>query len=274
MGSSGGSRVQGETSTPCTGPSTAANCGPTVPPGGQRPKIVWIERQARKYVSKDQLDLHTSFPEEKQQVARFTSQVLRLHCLWKLSMEPPSFLEGRLDQTLRCLKTPLETLSLTNYQLTESDLAPLPQCPNISQLKGLDLSGSSLTGFSLKPLQVAARLQDLGLDLCGLTEAHLGAILPAPSLCHQLQTFRVSGNVLSAAMDGRPLYHTAQRHHLHPELYPAPLESFGAQGAPHLGTFAQVQAEPTEILRDLGLPWTIWLSTSPCPRYGARYSMI
>lgn len=179
----------------------------------------------------------------------------------------------------RCLKTPLETLSLTNCQLTESDLAPLPQCPNVSQLKGLDLSSSSLTGFSLEPLQVlqekvAATPRDPGLDLCGLTEVHLGAILPAPSLCHQLRTFSVHGNILSAAMDGRPLYHTARQCHLPLELYPAPLESYGAQGAPHLGTFAQVQAEPTEILRDLVLPWTIWLSTSPCPHYGTRYSMI
>lgn len=43
----------------------------------------------------------TPSKEEKQHVARFTSQFLRLHHLQKLSMDSPSFLEGRLDQMLR-----------------------------------------------------------------------------------------------------------------------------------------------------------------------------
>ncbi|KAF3820306.1 hypothetical protein GH733_015815, partial [Mirounga leonina] len=213
----------------------------------------------------------TPSKEEKQHVARFTSQFLQLHHLQKLSMDSPSFLEGRLDEMLRCLKTPLETLSITNCQLTESDLAHLSQCPNVSQLKDLDLSGISLTYFSPELLQVllekvAATLQDLDLDLCGLTEAHLKAVLPALSRCHQLQTFSVRGNLLSGAIVGRLLRPTARLRHLRLELYPAPLESYDPQGALHLGRFAQL----TKILRDLGLPRTIWLSTSPCPHYGSK----
>ena len=75
--------------------------------------------------------------------------------------------------------------------LTESDLIHLSQCPSISQLKGLDLSGVIVTNFRPVILQillekVAATVLELGLDDCEILDSQLEAILPALSLCFQL----------------------------------------------------------------------------------------
>uniref|UniRef100_A0A667I6Y5 PRAME family member 12-like n=1 Tax=Lynx canadensis TaxID=61383 RepID=A0A667I6Y5_LYNCA len=193
-------------------------------------------------------------------------------CLRSLLPRSPDLTASFLP---RCLKSPLEALSITNCQLTESDLACLSQCPSISQLKELDLSGLSLACFSPKPLQVllervAATIQDLVLEYCGLSDTHLEAILPALSHCHQLQTFSVRGNHLSMALMERLLRHTAGLSRLSLELYPAPLESYSSQGIIHPGRFAQAQAELLGILKDLGLPRTIWLRTNPCPHCGSK----
>ena len=56
-------------------------------------------------------------------------------------------------------------LAVTNWQLTESHLPHLSQSPNLHQLKGLDLSGVTMTNFRPEVLhvlleKVAATLQD------------------------------------------------------------------------------------------------------------------
>ena len=81
----------------------------------------------------------------------------------------------------RCLKTPLDNISITNCLLTESDLTHLSQCPNIRQLKGLDLSGVTMTDFSpeiphILLEQVAATLQELNLEWCGIRESQCESI--------------------------------------------------------------------------------------------------
>ncbi|XP_057588233.1 PRAME family member 12-like [Hippopotamus amphibius kiboko] len=215
----------------------------------------------------------SAFEEQQQHVFQFTSQLLRLHHLRDLYMESPSFLEGCLDQMLRCLKTPLDNLSITNSLLTELDLTHLSQCSNISQLKGLNLSGVTLTNFSPELLQVlvekvAATLQELELDLCGIRNSQLEAILPALSRCSQLRSFSLCGNLLSMAIMEKMLRHTAGLPCLSQELYPAPQESYSSQGILQPGRLIQLQAELLEILRDLGYPRTIWISSSPCTHCG------
>ncbi|KAM9110799.1 PRAME family member 8-like [Megaptera novaeangliae] len=174
---------------------------------------------------------------------------------------------------LRCLMTTLDNLSITNFQLTESDLIHLSQCLNISQLKGLDLSDVRLTFFSPELLhvlleKVAATLQELDLSQCGIMDSQLEAILPALSSCSQLRSFSLCGNLLSMAVMEKMLRHTVGLPCLSQELYPAPQESYCPQGVPLEGRLAQLQAELFEILRDLGWPRTIWLSLSPSPHYG------
>ncbi|XP_057588367.1 PRAME family member 27-like [Hippopotamus amphibius kiboko] len=211
--------------------------------------------------------------QEEHHVVQITSQFLRLHHLRDIRMESPSFLQGRLDQILRCLKTPLDNLTITHCLLTESDLTHLSQCPNISQLKGLDLSGVTLTDFSPELLQVllekvAATLQELDLDLCGIMDSQLEALLPVLTHCSKLRTFSLCGNLLSMAVMEKLLHHTDGLPGLILELYPAPRESYNSQRILHPGRLAQLQAELIEIMSNLGRPRTIWISSSPCPRWG------
>ncbi|XP_007170125.2 PRAME family member 12-like [Balaenoptera acutorostrata] len=211
--------------------------------------------------------------QDHQYLLQFASQILRLQYLRDLHMESPSFLEGRLNQMFRCLKTPLDNLAITNCLLTESDLTHLFQCPNISHLKGLNLSGVTLTNFSPELLQVllekvAATLQELDLNLCGIMDSQLEAILPALSHCSHLRVFSMCGNLLSMAVMERLLRHTDGLTGLNLELYPAPRESYSSQGVLHQERLALLHAELLEILRDLGHPRTIWISPSPCPHCG------
>ena len=163
----------------------------------------------------------------------------------------------------------MDNLIITHCLLIESDLTHLSECLNISQLKGLDLSGIKLTNFNPQLLQVllekvVATLQELDLDECGIMDSHLEAILPALSHCFQLSSFSVCGNLLSMVITEKLLQYTAELPHLGQELYPAPQECYGAQGAFCPRRLTQLKAELLEIMRDLGQPRTIWISSSPC----------
>ena len=171
--------------------------------------------------------------------------------------------------------TPLDHLAITHCRLTELDLTHLSQCPNIHQLKGLDLSGVTMTDFSPKILcilleQVAATLQELNLEKCGITESQFESILPVLTCCSQLRTFSLCGNVLSMAIMEKLLSHTTGLLYLSDEFYPAPQESYSPHGALHLGRLAKLRDKLIEIMRDLGRPRAIWLSSSPCPRWSNK----
>uniref|UniRef100_A0A2K5I160 Uncharacterized protein n=1 Tax=Colobus angolensis palliatus TaxID=336983 RepID=A0A2K5I160_COLAP len=217
-------------------------------------------------------------PDKKEQlVTQFTSQFLKLDYFQKLYMHSVSFLEGHLDQLLRCLQAPLETVVMTDCLLSESDLKHLSRCPSIHQLKELDLRGITLTHFSPEPLavlleQVEATLQTLDLEDCGIMDSQLSVILPALSRCSQLSTLSFCGNLISVAALENLLRHTVGLSKLSLELYPAPLESYDAQGALCWGRFAQLGAELMKTLRDLRQPKIIVFSTVPCPRCGIRAS--
>uniref|UniRef100_A0A4X1TLY1 Uncharacterized protein n=1 Tax=Sus scrofa TaxID=9823 RepID=A0A4X1TLY1_PIG len=205
--------------------------------------------------------IHRSALEEKEQqhVVQFTSQFLRLHHLRDLYMDSPVFLKGHLDQMLRSLRNPLDNLIITNCQLTESDLTHL---------------GITLTQFTpdLQVLleEVASNLEELNLEQCGIMDSQLEAILPALSRCSQLRTISLCGNLLSMAIMEKLLSHTARLSSLKEEFYPAPRESFSSGGALHLGRLAQLKAQLIEMMRGFGGPRTIWLSSSPCPRWGNK----
>uniref|UniRef100_A0A8C6FX17 Melanoma antigen preferentially expressed in tumors-like n=1 Tax=Moschus moschiferus TaxID=68415 RepID=A0A8C6FX17_MOSMO len=207
--------------------------------------------------------------QEEQHVVQFASQFLRLNHLQDLFLVSTFFLEDIVILLLlRCLTNPLDTLGITHCLLTNSDLTHLSQCPNISQLKGLNLRGVTLTYSSPELLpglleKVAATLQELYLDQCGIMDSQLETILPALSHCFQLNFFSVRGNFLSMM-----LRHTSSLPSLCQELYTVPQESFSSLGILQLGRLAQCRAELLEILKDLGRPRTIWISSSPCPHCG------
>ncbi|EPQ07723.1 PRAME family member 12 [Myotis brandtii] len=204
--------------------------------------------------------------EEQRSFSQFFSQMLRLGHLRELYMRSPSFLPGRLDQMLRCLQTPLDQLCLIYCQrLTHSDLTHLFQCPNLRQLKVLHFIGLSLADFS-EPLRalleaVAPTLQALGLDNCGMGDSHVEAILPVLSRCHQLTDFSICMNNFPVATVEKLLRHTTGLHSLEVEVYPIPLECYRTQGTVNQERLALIQAELTGILRELGQPRTIHLTT-------------
>ncbi|XP_026981079.1 melanoma antigen preferentially expressed in tumors-like [Sagmatias obliquidens] len=192
---------------------------------------------------------------------------------------PPttSILPGLTALSLsRCLKNPLETLSITKCLISEADLMHLSQWPSVSQLKDLSLSGVNLTGISSKPLWVliekaSATLQDLDLDECGIMDSQFSALLPALSHCSQLTTFSFCGNPISMAVLESLLRHTVGLSKLSHVLYPAPLESYeDVHGTVHLGRLAHLHARLKQVLQELGLPSMVWFSGDPCPHCGDR----
>lgn len=172
----------------------------------------------------------------------------------------------------RCLTTPLDNFAVTHCLVTESDLMHLSQCPNISQLKRLNLGGITLTDFNPELLQVllekvTVTLQDLDLNQCRITDTQLESVLPALSLCSQLRSISLCGNLLSVAIMGRMLQSTTRLPSLRQAFYPAPRKSYSSQGLPLKERLANIRAELLEILRDLGRPRTIWLNSIPCAPY-------
>ncbi|XP_076715714.1 PRAME family member 5-like [Callospermophilus lateralis] len=189
-------------------------------------------------VSQVRMPAHTSPEEQEWLLSQLTSQFLRMDCLRKFCVDAVLLLEGHLEQVLRNLKTPLETLSITNCPLSDSDWNYFSPCPNTSQLRHLDLRYIKLTNFSPEPLKilletVASTLNRLDMEACEIADFQLQAILPVLSHCSQLRTLCFFRNRISMSILRDLLCHTARLSQLSRELYPAPLESYDAQGAIH-----------------------------------------
>ncbi|KAM9226291.1 melanoma antigen preferentially expressed in tumors-like [Dugong dugon] len=180
-------------------------------------------------------------------VAQFSSQLLSLHQLQKLHLASVLFLEGHLDQVLRCLKTPLETLIITNCLLLESDLAYLSLCPITSQLRYLNLSDVNLNVLSPEFLQIllertSATLYHLNFDGCGITDS-------------QLTTFSFCGNSVSKVVLEGLLRHTLPLSRFRLGVFPVPLECYlGIQGTLYLGYLQECLSELRMILQESGQP--------------------
>ncbi|XP_023563999.1 PRAME family member 12-like [Octodon degus] len=186
----------------------------------------------------------------EQLVTQITSQFLKLHCLQEVYMDSVSFLEGKLDQMLRCLVFPLETFSLTHCKLSQTDWNQLPQNAHLRQLKHLDLSGTSLTDFNPEPLRVlldnvATTLTTLHLESCRITDNQLCAILPSLSRCTQLTTFCFIKNSISTGAMKNLLCHTAGLSNLNLELYSVPQDVY----VPRHNVHQQRQIQASEALR-------------------------
>uniref|UniRef100_A0A8C6R957 PRAME like 13 n=1 Tax=Nannospalax galili TaxID=1026970 RepID=A0A8C6R957_NANGA len=210
-------------------------------------------------------------PEEKEEfVTHFTSQFLNLDCLQELSLDSGSFFKGHLDQLLRCLKAPLETLSISDCQLSEVHLKSLSWCPSIHQLKHLNPSSIILTDISPEPLRVllervAGTLKTLDLEDCRIVDSQLSAFIPALSLCSKLTTFNYLRNPISVATLESLLCHIAQLSCLRLEMYSTPWEIYSAQGAYHRRRLQQLREELSRVVKPLKHARTVWFSVIPCP---------
>uniref|UniRef100_A0A8C0X2V2 Uncharacterized protein n=1 Tax=Castor canadensis TaxID=51338 RepID=A0A8C0X2V2_CASCN len=217
-------------------------------------------------------------PEQYEQlVATFTSQFSKLSCLQQLCVSRAYFLHELTAWTfLRCLKTPLESLSITHCQLAESDLEHLSQCPCIHQLKHLSLRGVPLISVRYEALQVllervADTVKTLDLEDCGIRDPQLTALLPALSHCSQLTMFSFFGNHISMSVLKDLLHHTARLCQLRQELYPAPLESYDGLGSVVTERLTQHCAELMDTLRAIRKPKMVLFGTEHCHRCGNRW---
>ncbi|XP_059111897.1 oogenesin-3-like [Peromyscus eremicus] len=168
---------------------------------------------------------------EREWISMLLSQISRFPCLQNLSVYNIYFLTGCLEEWLRCLKTPLKTLSITGCRLSQSDLDYLSQCLNIRELKHLNLSGVELSDLCPKLLgvlleRISSTLQTLELEGSGMRDCHFNAILPSLSQCSQLTVVNFCYNNISLLVLKNLLRHTAKLSKLTYEKYPAPLECY------------------------------------------------
>uniref|UniRef100_G1RZU3 PRAME nuclear receptor transcriptional regulator n=1 Tax=Nomascus leucogenys TaxID=61853 RepID=G1RZU3_NOMLE len=212
---------------------------------------------------------------EEQYIAQFTSQFLSLQCLQALYVDSLFFLRGRLDQLLRHVMNPLETLSITNCRLFKrcDSSVPKPQrqsakCPE-SKWGHTDRYKSRAPQALLE--RASATLQDLDFDECGIIDDQLLVLLPSLSHCSQLTTLSFCGNPISLSALQSLLQHLIGLSNLTHVLYPVPLESYeDVHGTLHLGRLAYLHARLRELLCELGRPSMVWLSANPCPHCGDR----
>ncbi|KAM4826452.1 melanoma antigen preferentially expressed in tumors-like isoform 1-T2 [Thomomys bottae] len=216
---------------------------------------------------------YTSLEEKKMYVNQFCSQLLNLPHLQELCFDSVSFVAGCLNHILRYLRCHLKILSVTNCLLLESDLIHLTECPQISELKDLNLTRVNMTSIHAESLQallerVSATLQNLSLSECGITDPQLTAILPALSHCAQLKTFDFCGNAVSTAML-RSLHQNPELTKLCRMMYPAPLQSYDdVPGTLHLGRLAQLHSTLKWMLHELGWPNMDGFGPNPCCHCG------
>ncbi|XP_058516996.1 PRAME family member 12-like [Ochotona princeps] len=202
-------------------------------------------------------------------VSPFASQFAKLPHLRSLHIRSFYFVFNHLDQVLRCLKSPLETLFVKACLLSEADVCYLSQCPSLRELKHLHLRRVPLTHISPEPLQVllervAANLLTLDLMGCEINDSQLNAILPALSQCYQLTTLRFWGNRISMAMMEKLLEHTGNLSALRVEQYPAPLESYNTQGIVQRERFFHLCTQLMGILERIREPKKVVFSTDHC----------
>ncbi|XP_051029500.1 PRAME family member 12-like [Phodopus roborovskii] len=208
--------------------------------------------------------------EMKQECFRqIISQLSQLNKLQHLCFNRVFFLNARLDQVLRNLESPLQTLAITCCTLSESDMRYLSQCPSVHQLTHLDLSGviflnssHSLLGRLLERL--SATLQTLKLEGCILMEFQIDVILPALSQCCQLVEVNFTKNSLSLTSLKKLLQHTANLTQLTVEMYPAPDEVYDDIGDVLPVRFAQFCCELMETIRGIRQPKEVYFVSKKC----------
>ncbi|XP_021484585.1 PRAME family member 8-like isoform X3 [Meriones unguiculatus] len=175
----------------------------------------------------------------------------------------------------RCLMTPLETLSVTHYQISQSDLNCFSWCQKLFQLKHLDMKGVILFDLDLIPLQVllenvADTLQSLDLKGCRMKDSQLTVLIPVLSKCSQLSKVSFYDNEFSMSILMDFLQHTANLSKMNVEQYSAPLECYDELGYVSIERFVQLCAEQIDRLRAIRQPKNISFATHICPRCGER----
>ncbi|XP_021056849.1 PRAME family member 8-like [Mus pahari] len=211
------------------------------------------------------------FAEVKKCAAKFLSQFSKLKCLQHLAMNGDYFSSDHLKQLFRCLKTPLESLSVNLCQLSKSDLKHMSDCQRLYQLKHLHFRGVefSKSGFeSLRILleNVSETLKTLKFEHCRMKDSQLKVVLPALSHCSQLTRVNFYGNDFSSPVLKDLLRCMANLSKLHVEQYPASLECYDHRRHVVVEQFAQLCPDLMDIVIAKRQPKTIIFATESCPR--------
>ncbi|XP_028640031.1 oogenesin-3-like, partial [Grammomys surdaster] len=203
------------------------------------------------------------------------SQLPTFQCLKSIFVKDVSFTYGNLKEFLRCLKKPLDSLSIINCNLSQSDLDFLPYCLNIFELKSLNLSYINLCYLHLEPLRfflerVGHSLEYLELVGCGIQDSQFSTLLPAISQCFHLRDVSFCDNDFSLLFLKELLHHTAQLSQLESERYPAPLECYerGVILSHRLKNFCP---ELLDILRAKRKPKEVTFETTQCSKCSRYY---
>nr|BAB91151.3 oogenesin [Mus musculus] len=213
---------------------------------------------------------------DEETIFSLISQLPTLHCLQKLYVNDVPFIKGNLKEYLRCLKKPLETLCISNCDLSQSDLDCLPYCLNICELKHLHISDIYLCDLLLEPLgflleRVGDTLKTLELDSCCIVDFQFSALLPALSQCSHLREVTFYDNDVSLPFLKQLLHHTALLSQLIYECYPAPLECYDDSGVILTHRLESFCPELLDILRAKRQLHSVSFQTTKCSKCGGCY---
>ncbi|XP_038948839.1 PRAME family member 8-like isoform X1 [Rattus norvegicus] len=208
-------------------------------------------------------------------IKKFISQFSKFNCLQHLCMFCVHFLGDHMNQVLGCLMTPLETLSITYYLISQKDLDSLSRSQSLFQLKHLDLRGVVLCDLDIMPLRgllekVADTLETLDLQWCRMTDSQLYALLPALRHCCHLTTVNFYSNNFSVPILKDLMQHTANWSRIRVEQYPAPLECYDDLAQVSVERFAELSSELMYTLGVIRQTKNISFATDICHTCGQR----
>ncbi|XP_028639883.1 oogenesin-1-like, partial [Grammomys surdaster] len=206
---------------------------------------------------------------EAECIKNFISQFSHYNCLQQLFVKPTHFLRNKINQVLGSLMTPLKILSITRYQISQSDLDFFPCCQSLFQLKHLDLRGVVLQDFDLMPLRgllekVADTLKTLDLLGCRIEDFQVNVLLPALRQCSRLRYVNFYNNDFSMAILKDLFQHTVNWSKMKVEKYPAPLECYDDLTHLFKERFPHLCQDLVDTLRAVRQPKNISFATLIC----------
>ncbi|XP_028641697.1 PRAME family member 4-like [Grammomys surdaster] len=213
--------------------------------------------------TKDMIDL-------KKCSAIFFSQFSKLKHLQSLYLNGAHVSYDNMKVLYRCLRTPLQSLSISFCQLSTSDLKHMTKCQSLYQLKKLHFnnvvfskSGSKILKILLE--YVSETLKNLQFEHCRMKDSQLKDLLPALSQCSQLNFINFYYNDFSFDVLIDLLQCTANLSNLTVEVYSAPNECYDPLGNVSMDRFSELCSELVEILLPKRLPKEIMFATPTCP---------
>ncbi|XP_028718693.1 PRAME family member 12-like [Peromyscus leucopus] len=183
---------------------------------------------------------------------RFFAQISKLRCLQDFLINDLDFCNEHMKQFFRCLKSPLESLSIKLHKFSPSDWKYLSQ--------------------SLQVLlkSVADTLQTLQISNCCIRDSEHGTLLPALSQCLQLSSVNFYDTAISMSALKDLLQSLANLSKLTEEHYPAPLECYDDQGHVLVNKFANVCLDLLNTIRVRRQPKVIDFATKSCSKCSQR----